>query len=80
MATTWLTWPRSYIGRLRENLKVRENCRTVYWRGEDMGYLMAYAVAFGSLLAGATVVHHIYNPDLVTLGSCCVEGIPAAMT
>ena len=32
-----------------------------------MGYLMAYVVAFGSLMAGATVVHTIYKPDLVTI-------------
>ena len=30
-----------------------------------MGYLAAYAVAFASLLAGASVVHLIYKPDLV---------------
>ena len=31
-----------------------------------MGYLAAYAVAFASLLAGASVVHYIYQPDLVS--------------
>ena len=35
-----------------------------------MSYLKAYGVALLSLLAGATVVHHVYKPDLVreTLG------------
>lgn len=30
-----------------------------------MSYLKAYGVALLSLLAGATVVHHVYKPDLV---------------
>lgn len=29
-----------------------------------MSYLKAYAVAMASLLAGATVVHHVFKPDL----------------
>ena len=30
-----------------------------------MWYLKAYTVAFVSMLAGATVVHHFLKPDLV---------------
>lgn len=29
-------------------------------------YLLSYAVAMGSLLAGAAFVHNIYRPDLVS--------------
>lgn len=29
-------------------------------------YLVSYAVAMGSLLAGAAVVHNVYRPDLVS--------------
>lgn len=31
-----------------------------------MSYLKAYAVAMASLLAGATVVHHVFKPDLAS--------------
>ena len=31
-----------------------------------MSFYKAYAVAIGSLLTGAAVVHNIYKPDLVT--------------
>ena len=30
-----------------------------------MNYLRLYALAIGSLLSGAAVVHNIYKPDLV---------------
>ena len=33
-----------------------------------MSYYKAYAVAIGSLLTGAAVVHQIYKPDLVRKG------------
>ena len=32
-----------------------------------MNYLKPYAVAIMSLLAGASVVHNIYKPDLASL-------------
>ena len=34
-------------------------------------YLVSYAVAMGSLLAGAAVVHNVYRPDLVS--STCMH-------
>jgi hypothetical protein len=36
-------------------------------------YLLSYAVAMGSLLAGAAFVHNIYRPDLVSATSILAE-------
>lgn len=43
-----------------------------------MSLYKAYAVAIGSLLTGAAVVHNIYKPDLVT-SVCIVTYRPFAM-
>ncbi|RMZ55053.1 hypothetical protein APUTEX25_005679 [Auxenochlorella protothecoides] len=39
-----------------------------------MSYLKAYAVAMASLLAGATVVHHVFKPDLAKAVWYCRGG------
>ena len=40
-----------------------------------MNYLKPYAVAIASLLAGASLVHNIYKPDLVGLRATTSTGI-----
>ncbi|GAQ88681.1 hypothetical protein KFL_004510080 [Klebsormidium nitens] len=45
-------------------------------------YLVSYAVAMGSLLAGAAVVHNVYRPDLTIPGyseESEAEGQPPAL-
>lgn len=39
-----------------------------------MNYLKPYAVAIASLLAGASLVHNIYKPDLVKSRSVFNKG------
>ena len=43
-----------------------------WWGGGDGGLVMlplrAYGVAFASLLAGASLVHNVYKPDLTIPG------------
>ena len=42
-------------------------CNIYFWHLAVMNYLKPYAVAIASLLAGASVVHNIYKPDLARI-------------